>query len=281
MKNIYILSTDKASRLIQAEDDELMLLNELYENTYNINKHIYITSDEEIKDDEWHLHYYEGKPIISKSHNGASKVINEKAKRFGYKKIILTTDDQLIKDGVQDIDNEFLEWFAKNPSCEYVKVEKEHHTEIEEVSYEGDFQNVDYIKYKVIIPKEESKQELSLKINDEFLDTTSKEILYTLMEEFDNLVTENSSEETLEDYVLDSDEHNNLKSSDGTYLNFHRQSELLLKGAKLGAKWQQEQDKNLYSEEDLLKFGAFVRIEDKKEKRLFLIQDYFKKWKQI
>ena len=47
------------------------------------------------------------------------------------------------------------------------------------------------------------------------------------------------------------------------------------------AKWQQEQDKNLYSEEDLLKFGAFVRIEDKKEKRLFLIQDYFKKWKQF
>ena len=45
-----------------------------------------------------------------------------------------------------------------------------------------------------------------------------------------------------------------------------------------GAKWQQEQCKNLYSEEDLLNFGAFVRIEDKKEKRLFLIQDYYKKW---
>ena len=46
-----------------------------------------------------------------------------------------------------------------------------------------------------------------------------------------------------------------------------------------GAKWQiGKQNKNLYSEEDLLKFGAFVRIEDKKEKRLFLIQDYFKKW---
>ena len=39
-----------------------------------------------------------------------------------------------------------------------------------------------------------------------------------------------------------------------------------------------KQDKNLYSEEDLLNFGAFVRIEDKKEKRLFLIQDYYKKW---
>ena len=45
-----------------------------------------------------------------------------------------------------------------------------------------------------------------------------------------------------------------------------------------GVKHQQEQDKNLYSEEDLLKFGAFVRIEDRKEKRLFLIQDYYKKW---
>ena len=86
------------------------------------------------------------------------------------------------------------------------------------------------------------------------------------------------NKETLEDYVLDSDEHNNLKSDDDTYLNFHRQSELLLKGAKLGSEWQQEQNKNLYSEEDLLNFGAFVRIEDKKEKRLFLIQDYYKKW---
>ena len=51
-----------------------------------------------------------------------------------------------------------------------------------------------------------------------------------------------------------------------------------IKGSKFGAKWQKEQDKNLYSEEDLLNFGAFVRIEDKKEKRLFLIQDYYKKW---
>ena len=47
---------------------------------------------------------------------------------------------------------------------------------------------------------------------------------------------------------------------------------------RLGSEWQQEQNKNLYSEEDLLNFGAFVRIEDKKEKRLFLIQDYYKKW---
>ena len=51
-----------------------------------------------------------------------------------------------------------------------------------------------------------------------------------------------------------------------------------IKGSKFGAEWQQVQDKNLYSEDDLLNFGAFVRIEDKKEKRLFLVQDYYKKW---
>ena len=30
----------------------------------------------------------------------------------GYKKIILTTDDDIINDGVQSIDDEFLEWFC-------------------------------------------------------------------------------------------------------------------------------------------------------------------------
>ena len=46
---------------------------------------------------------------------------------------------------------------------------------------------------------------------------------------------EENKQVTLEDYVLDSDEHNDLKSDDGTYLNFHIQIELLLKGAKLGS----------------------------------------------
>lgn len=42
---------------------------------------------------------------------------------FGYKKIILTTDQDLIKDGVQAIDDEFLEWFVANPSCKFVEVQ--------------------------------------------------------------------------------------------------------------------------------------------------------------
>jgi len=39
------------------------------------------------------------------------------------KKIILTTDQDLIKDGVQSIDDEFLEWFcSKNGEVDFVKV---------------------------------------------------------------------------------------------------------------------------------------------------------------
>jgi hypothetical protein len=40
------------------------------------------------------------------------------------KKIVLTTDPNLIKEGVQSIDDEFLKWFEKNSSCEFVEVNK-------------------------------------------------------------------------------------------------------------------------------------------------------------
>jgi hypothetical protein len=41
-----------------------------------------------------------------------------------YFSIILTTDQDLIKDGVQPIDDDFLNWLVKNPSCEEVEVRK-------------------------------------------------------------------------------------------------------------------------------------------------------------
>jgi hypothetical protein len=34
----------------------------------------------------------------------------------------LTTNQDLINDGVQPIEDDFLEWFVKNPSCEFVEV---------------------------------------------------------------------------------------------------------------------------------------------------------------
>jgi hypothetical protein len=68
------------------------------------------------------------------------------------KKIVLTTDQDLIKDGVQAIDDEFLEWFVKNPSCGEVEVESGLF-----FYAEGEDR-----RYKIIIPSEEPKQETTL-----------------------------------------------------------------------------------------------------------------------
>ena len=145
-------------------------------NLYKIKKDLYVISNtEDVNDNDY---------IITKDDRlikVSYLLSDEVAKGF---KVILTTNDQLIKDGVQAINDEFLNWFVKNPSCDFIRTLK--------VPYFDESSH----SYLLDIPKEEPKQELSLKINDEFLDTTSKEILYTLMEEFDNLVTENSSEET-------------------------------------------------------------------------------------
>ena len=159
IKNLHIIQTDKPSRLFYHVGGTLLFTN--YEHYNGVN--IYITSDEEIKDDEWHLHYYEGKPVISKSHNGASEYINSKAKEFGYKKIILTTDQELIKDGVQAIDNEFLEWFVKNPSCKEVEIKETYplncciNKEGKTKMNKGCMERNRCLDYKIIIPKEEPK----------------------------------------------------------------------------------------------------------------------------
>lgn len=137
MKNIHVLPTDKPSRLIQAPNDILILLVELAENNeYNLNKHIYITSDEEIKKGDYGLVVNE---ILS-----YNKMIELWGVTQGWK-IILTTDQDLIKDGVQAIDDEFLEWFVKNPSCEEVVFSTYH--------VKGDISGK--LHYQIIIPKED------------------------------------------------------------------------------------------------------------------------------
>ena len=108
MKNLHLLPTDKPTRLHNT-------FNTLrFEKGYDLspsNLNIYITSNEEIK---------EGDCFLSKE----EIVHNNWGWNFGDKKIILTTDQDLIKDGVQAINDKFLEWFVNNPSCEEVKVEQ-------------------------------------------------------------------------------------------------------------------------------------------------------------
>jgi hypothetical protein len=111
MKNIHLLSTDKQSRLqlqmngnFHIENGQTIALRN-YQN-------IYITSDERPNSDE----YY----IIDDIYDEVLKNDFLKFIDNNCKKIILTTDQDLIKDGVQEIDDEFLEWFVKNPTCEFI-----------------------------------------------------------------------------------------------------------------------------------------------------------------
>ena len=157
MKNIHLIPTDKPSRLVKNINSELKLTIQTLPKDDEIGcypQHIYITSDEEIKDGDWFL-------VVG----GIGLAINTYHKSFGgppkndwLKKIILTTDQDLINDGIQAIDDEFLEWFVKNPSCEFVKFERE-----KSIGYTEDRARVFYGKLKIIIPQEEPKQECECK----------------------------------------------------------------------------------------------------------------------
>jgi hypothetical protein len=150
MKNIHLLPTDKPNfgrYLVFNKENTLCIWDtELIGGQKTLTPHhIYITSDEEIKEGDCFLHPDNTIEKASRNLDGR-----------GLKKIILTTDQDLIADGVQAIDDEFLEWFVKNPSCEFVKTklvyDYEEHPELvgnpkEEWSY-----------YKIIIPQDEPKQ---------------------------------------------------------------------------------------------------------------------------
>jgi hypothetical protein len=158
MKNIHLIPTDKPSRLgyLTKKGKEVYKDLRLFDKPMpNIldseNQHIYITSDEEIKDGDWMIRGNEQPTLVTPNFFWD----------FGvrYYKIILTTDQDLIEDGVQAIDDEFLEWFVNNPSCEFIQTKRledgQYFDYLEDNSViEGIYEN-----YKIIIPQEEFKQE--------------------------------------------------------------------------------------------------------------------------
>jgi hypothetical protein len=148
MKNIHVLPTEKPSRLYFYKGDDkyptqygLRSLKSLPFKDSFTNQNIYITSDEEIKDDDWYVNLQnKNRNYINRSGTTKFDGLYENCK-----KIILTTDQDLIGDGVQAIDDDFLEWFVKNPSCEEVEV------------YRPIEKGIPLLGYKIIIPKEEDK----------------------------------------------------------------------------------------------------------------------------
>jgi hypothetical protein len=245
MKNIHVIATDKPSRLYLSNYGKELNLSAYPLRNYTTGQHIYITSNEEIKRGDCIL-LPNSEIIILPT--GLSQVPLSNFIR-GYslsdcKKIILTTDQDLIKDGVQAIDDEFLEWFVKNPSCESVKVVPYLKSIINPITNE-EYPTVQYrhfdlskmiceYKYKIIIPKEEQKQHLiNMMKSDEELGLYKEPKQETL---------EEAAERLTQDY------------------NSNISNKLIAKTfITVGAKWQQEQDKNLYSEEEVLELLKEVR----------------------
>ena len=145
MKNIFLIPTDQPTRLcIDNSCNELNYSEKEGLNSKHItNQCMYITSDEEIKKGDNFLDLTDNTLWRNHGPSSMSKTLFPECK-----KIILTTDTTLIVDGVQAIDDEFLEWFIKNPSCESV--------EVESMINMVQFTPREFI-YKIIIPKEESK----------------------------------------------------------------------------------------------------------------------------
>jgi hypothetical protein len=195
MKNIHLLPTEKSSRLTKPRgSSSIKLYTNGLTNTpkgHCKNYHLYITSDEEIKFDE----YYLGEDsniyclVSGVNYNG--------------KKIILTTDQELIEDGVQAIDDEFLEWFVKNPSCEFVEV-KHFGTCCGNQSITQCINCEKYNPiYKITIPQEEPKQETLNKINN--MNEEIKKQINLLQEEqtrVKQFINENNFNCTTAPYVI-------------------------------------------------------------------------------
>jgi hypothetical protein len=295
MKNIHLIATDKPSRLHLGKSG--LVLCDLVFNPTTINsQNIYITNSEKPKARDWVLGDFPDNPIgkvISKygqeftaqSLNGDKYGLAE----YDSNKIILTDDKDLIKDGVQSIDDEFLQWFVKNNSCEYVEIIKNYlsnNGQWKDVLLPSEWEIDTKIKYKIIIPHEEPKntcpkcrtkdfdtchsikcpmrKEEPKHIEDEF--ETQSRIINKVWDE------EEPKQETLEE-VNTSSLENLLENNYDFNVQFHQLKResifsfaVAIYGESLSfkewqekhygkyieiSKWQAEQDKNKYNEEDI------------------------------
>jgi hypothetical protein len=232
MENIHILKTNKKSRLYLDYYNNLFIVT-TKDFITKINKfqNIFITDDSKIKVGDWVL--FKNNWIKKCNNEEEAEIYNNDDRIF---KIILTTDPDLIVDGIQAIDDEFLEWFVKNPSCEMVDVE-----ESNLLNTSRTYLGVD--KYKIIIPKEELERGITIthvgkgESNPfELPKALPDDVFYKSLE---------PKQETLEEVA-------ERFYGEEEIVNDYDISGYLQSAFLTGAKWQQEQDKNKYSEEEVI-----------------------------
>lgn len=272
-KNVHLLPTIKPSKLAfltkksKEVYKDLRIFDRLMPNILDSeNQNIFITSEEEIKVGDWCLSKVNEVIIFGKNYT-----------KELYKKINLTTDQDLIDDGVQAIDEEFLNWYIKNLTCEYVEVET--------------WKRLEGKYFYQIIPKEKITYTEATKFNDnvfnlkfgtkEFNDMCS---IYfggnpkhknNDLQEF-NAGAKWQQEKVHEALTSESQKESKEKTSEEEAAEIHSkkmwgvyfddihpdvaikptQGEISIQNFIEGAKWQkQQQDKNKYSEEEVKKIS--------------------------
>jgi hypothetical protein len=277
MKNIHVLPTEKPSRLYLGNLGKPVTIQSASAQ-FKKPLHIYITSDEEIKEGDWCLNEDDfDKHLLFK----ADSLFFDTG--LEAKKIILTTDQDLIKDGVQAIDDEFFEWFVSKANdsgkpIDIVEVDYRYDANLQPIL--DSFGNkVLRIKIptessnlsQIIIPKEEHKTEIDY---SGFPKSTQGKVNYVEPKQEKDytalLQSVGTKQETIEEmaYRLFSTMPSEISTSTAKS-----------KALEL-AKWQQEQDKKMYSEEELLEFANWCRIHDNKHpNRVITIQQLFEQFK--
>jgi hypothetical protein len=251
-------------------------------NIYKIEKELFITSDEEIKEGDWCIY-------------NTGEVIQYlvKINTDNLKKIVLTTDQDL--NGVQAIDDEFLEWFVKNPSCEKVDIEsfcKYGDTCQSKGAY--DKQYLCDVGYKIIIPQEEIKRKIDTCYNFDMEigcvqdicrceqeEPKQETLTYTEAAKKEERIfnsTMMSKQETLEEAAEKYLENVNTK----VHKDLERDGWIKI-GFINGAKWKQER---MYSEADkIMKFldtEVELKLSDIKtiERIKWYFETYFEQFKK-
>jgi hypothetical protein len=163
MKNIFLIPTDKESRLWRDLDSNKLRFENISKPNSNectkcSNEYVYITSDGKFVRDEY---ITDGIEVIK----ATPKLVNAQGlvDRRDWKKILMTTDPELIKDGVHPIGEDFLQWFVENPTCIKVEVVYGLFNPMGRQVDPNDLgQNHSKCvwKYKIITTKEEQKQHL-------------------------------------------------------------------------------------------------------------------------
>lgn len=90
-------------------------------NIYHLNGHVYIINYDPIKKGDWAYHI---------KLNRVEKIyhIYGEVEPYTWYKIILTTDINLLWDGIQKPYPDFLEWLVNNPICEYAIIRQDDET---------------------------------------------------------------------------------------------------------------------------------------------------------